>query len=418
MKLQDLGVTRPTEHIAKTLREHMGQDINFDKVTPRQARGMLTRAQTLLKEWRSSVSRHYSEKNPDYLKLVMVEQALIHRLSEQTPTPLASTVPVDPARQASMATAQQQQRKRQIQDEIKQKEKEIQDLRRTMNQPLVMAETQNEGFTPEDIAVINQYLDDEIGWQDLRSTPGLLAKIRRTYGFDGHLASRYPVEFQVYDRLSQARDEGELSAPVSESQLREKYMGFEKTAAAVKKGGSARNPEAVAAAIGRKKYGKARFQKAAAAGKKLGEGRRRLGEASELQQAQVVLASQDMVDRIQGMMEDISEMQFKDLPALTDSIKNELGLDQASQFQSQAAAALTNLLSAVQSGKTQLEAAQGVLTGQAPQVPGAQTPSADTLPGAEPAAGDLDTDLSLDANLPPDESEEDELPASLGRERR
>jgi hypothetical protein len=53
--------------------------------------------------------------------------------------------------------------------------------------------------------------------------------------------------------------------------LDEKYMGFDKTVAAIKKGGSAENPEAVAAAIGRKKYGKEKFQKAAAAGKKLGE---------------------------------------------------------------------------------------------------------------------------------------------------
>lgn len=57
-----------------------------------------------------------------------------------------------------------------------------------------------------------------------------------------------------------------------ESQLSEKYMGFKKTVAAIKKGGSAENPEAVAASIGRKKYGKEKFQKAAAAGKKLGEG--------------------------------------------------------------------------------------------------------------------------------------------------
>lgn len=57
-----------------------------------------------------------------------------------------------------------------------------------------------------------------------------------------------------------------------EQVVNEKYMGFKKTVAAIKKGGSAENPEAVAAAIGRKKYGKEKFQKAAAAGKKLGEG--------------------------------------------------------------------------------------------------------------------------------------------------
>ena len=56
-----------------------------------------------------------------------------------------------------------------------------------------------------------------------------------------------------------------------EQVVNEKYMGFKKTVAAVKKGGSAEDPEAVAAAIGRKKYGKEKFQKAAAAGKKLDE---------------------------------------------------------------------------------------------------------------------------------------------------
>ena len=55
-----------------------------------------------------------------------------------------------------------------------------------------------------------------------------------------------------------------------EGVLSEKYMGFKKVAAAAKAGG-AENPEAVAASIGRKKYGKEKFQKAATAGKKLGE---------------------------------------------------------------------------------------------------------------------------------------------------
>lgn len=43
------------------------------------------------------------------------------------------------------------------------------------------------------------------------------------------------------------------------------YMGFKAVEASAKAGG-ARNPAAVAAAAGRKKYGKERFQKAAAAG--------------------------------------------------------------------------------------------------------------------------------------------------------
>jgi len=75
-------------------------------------------------------------------------------------------------------------------------------------------------------------------------------------------------------KAAKAKSKGAVAEAVAqvEQQLNEKYMGFKKTAAAIKKGGSADDPEAVAASIGRKKYGKEKFQKAAAAGKKLGEG--------------------------------------------------------------------------------------------------------------------------------------------------
>ena len=55
-----------------------------------------------------------------------------------------------------------------------------------------------------------------------------------------------------------------------EQTLNEKYMGFKAVEKAAKKGG-AENPAAVAASIGRKKYGKKAFQKAAASGKKMHE---------------------------------------------------------------------------------------------------------------------------------------------------
>jgi hypothetical protein len=51
-------------------------------------------------------------------------------------------------------------------------------------------------------------------------------------------------------------------------QVDEKYMGFKKLKASIAAKGDVRNPAAVAAAIGRKKYGKEKFQAMAAAGKK------------------------------------------------------------------------------------------------------------------------------------------------------
>jgi phage-related tail protein len=156
----------------------------------------------------------------------------------------------------------------------------------------------------------------------------------------------------------------------------------------------------------------------------MAESRRRISE-SEVQQAQVVLAAQDMVDRMQKMMEEISEMQFKDLPALTDSIKNDptLGPNVATQFQTQASQSLSTLLTSVQAGKTQMEAAQGVLTGQAPVAPGVDTgaeldavdASADL--GTD-AGADIDADISVDANMPADDEDDLDDGAALGRERR
>jgi len=143
--------------------------------------------------------------------------------------------------------------------------------------------------------------------------------------------------------------------------------------------------------------------------------RQRLKE-SEVQQAQVVLASQDMVDQVQKMSEQISAMQFKDLPALVDQIKNEVGVDQAMQFNTDATAALAGLLQNLQGAKTQLEQALGVVTGQAPQVPGEEL--AAPVPGEEEididaeiptADGEEDIDAEMDANVEP---------AGLGRERR
>jgi hypothetical protein len=92
---------------------------------------------------------------------------------------------------------------------------------------------------------------------------------------------------------------------------------------------------------------------------------KRLNE-SEVQQAQVVLAAQDMVDKMQGMLEDVTELQFKELPALVDSIKNQVGIDQATQFNQDATAALAGLVQNLQGAKQQLDAALNVVTGQAP----------------------------------------------------
>lgn len=155
---------------------------------------------------------------------------------------------------------------------------------------------------------------------------------------------------------------------------------------------------------------------------------RRLNE-SEIQQAQVVLAAQDMVDKMQSMVEDVSELQFKELPALVDSIKNQVGIDQATQFNQDATAALTGLLQNIQGAKQQLDAALGVVTGQAPSgAAAAGAMGADIAAGADAmgaagadmaAAGDMGAEAGLN-DLGPDLEEPGAgpAPAALGRAKR
>ena len=297
MKLQELAVTRPTKQIAKVFESHFDQRLSFDSMNRNQVRGMLQRVRGLVNEHRASPAFHYSEKNPAYLKLMMMEQALTQQLREYGATaPGTPGAPSAPGATAALNTVQQQQKKKQMQDEIKQKQKEIAELQKAMMNPTMAAENNTGNF------------------------------------------------------------------------LRE----------------------------------------------------------SEIQQAQVVLAAQDMVDRVQKMLEDTTEMQFKELPALVDSIKNEVGVDQAAQFNADAAAALSGLVQNLQASKGQLEAALGVVTGQGggAVVPGAEM-GADM--GAELGAdmgAELGADAALDAaaadagaELEP-EPEATTPAASLGRGRR
>lgn len=144
------------------------------------------------------------------------------------------------------------------------------------------------------------------------------------------------------------------------------------------------------------------------------ENRRRTGRRlseSEVQQAQVILASQDMVDQVQKMIEQVTSLQFKDLPALVDQIRNEIGYEQATKFNADATAALGGMVQNLQGSKTQLEAAMGTVTGQAPIMPGGD-PTAELPidPMAAAPADDLDIAADIDVEEP--------VQSGLGRGRR
>jgi hypothetical protein len=150
----------------------------------------------------------------------------------------------------------------------------------------------------------------------------------------------------------------------------------------------------------------------------MAESRKRRISESEVQQAQVVLASQDMVDEVQKMIEQVTSMQFKDLPALVDQVKNQIGADQAMQFNQDVTTALTSLTQNLQGSKTQLEGALGVVTGQAPSIPG-EAPAAPEM-GAEvpPPEGEEEIDVDMDADIEEPAAGPTAGASDLGRSRR
>jgi hypothetical protein len=300
MKLQELAVANPTKQAAQVFESYFGKGVNFDAISSAQARAMLKRVRSTIAEHRRTPAFHTSERNPAYLKLVVMEQALTARVMEEpvgmstVNTAAGTGAVVDPMKTAGLQAAQQAQKKRTAQDQGRELDKQIAALTK-----------------------------------------------------------------QKADLLRQA------NMPTY--------------------------------AEGKKSL------------------QRRLQEASEVQQAQVVLASQDMVDQVQKMSEQVSAMQFKDLPALVDQIKNEIGVDQAMQFNTDATAALAGLLQNLGGAKQQLESALGVVTGQAPQVPGVDMDVDAELSAPLPAPGEdeIEADIEVD-----DENDSDALASSLGRSRR
>lgn len=312
MKLQELSAPKPAKQIAKVFESYFGNNIKFDRLTPGQTRAMLTKVRGILGEARKSSARHTSEQNPQYLQLVMMEQALVTRLSEDLPTP--------PGQQAQQPGQQPQADPAQAVAKVK--------------------------------------------------DPKLAAALKKSAA--GQTLNPDEQKMVAGAALMKA-----------ESRLRNAY---------------------------------------------------RMLKESEVQQAQVVLAAQDMVDKMQGMLEDVSELQFKELPALVDSIKNQIGVDQAAQFNSDATAALTGMLQNIQGAKQQLDAALGVVTGQAPAgamagdmaaaAAGVDAAAGDMAAagvagaeaGAEPGMDDLDA-AAADAGADMD-AEEPAGGAGLGRARR
>lgn len=107
--------------------------------------------------------------------------------------------------------------------------------------------------------------------------------------------------------------------------------------------------------------------------KKMKRRKMREGVDTDLESAEVLLAAQEIVDKLQGIVEDLAKMQVQELMPIVDSMKEHVGFDVAEQYSSAAETALSELLDQAKSAKDALEnatlAAQGKPVNQTSAAP-------------------------------------------------
>lgn len=88
-------------------------------------------------------------------------------------------------------------------------------------------------------------------------------------------------------------------------------------------------------------------------------------DEENVEEAKVVIAAEDMTNRLQKIIEQLAEMQVQDLIPLIDAMKADMGVEQASQFNDTVDAAFSELLDAAKATKDKLANAILVASGQA-----------------------------------------------------
>ena len=137
----------------------------------------------------------------------------------------------------------------------------------------------------------------------------------------------------------------------------------------------------------------AQFKKKTDEGKQVIENyfAQKLVEGAE-DQAELVMASKDMVDRLTGWMEDTAEMQSESMLELADAIRDEMGSEQSEAFVGAVKPALEALYAAMETTRVALTQGVGMLTGEAAPVDDMGAPPADEMP-MEPPVDDMDGEL-------------------------
>ena len=120
---------------------------------------------------------------------------------------------------------------------------------------------------------------------------------------------------------------------------------------------------------------------------------------ADLDQAEVLLAAQELVDEMQGMVEDVAEMQVQKLMPIVDAMKQQVGFEVAEAYNNAADGALGALLDQMKQAKEALENATLTARGEQPATP------APTDMGMDDAAMDPEAPMDGAQNMDMDADE-------------
>ena len=149
----------------------------------------------------------------------------------------------------------------------------------------------------------------------------------------------------------------------------------------------------------------------------LEEQRTQLNEG-EVGNAEVLLAAKNMVDSVQDAIEKVGKMQNEQLPELLDSIRDQIGQEQAEGFKNAVGETLATLMQNLQSAREGVDNGVRILSGE-------QVDNPMSMPGDDLSGGDTELPPAPENDL--DQDETDGFGASdaavggseeLGREKR
>ena len=120
---------------------------------------------------------------------------------------------------------------------------------------------------------------------------------------------------------------------------------------------------------------------------------------SEMGKSEAILAAKDMVDSIQDMVEKVSKMQVEQLPALIDTIRDQIGMAEADSFKNAMGQLLTNISQELSQARETADTSARQLAGEDMAGGGlGMPPPAGGMDMAQPPASignvsDMDTDM-------------------------